>query len=63
VIRGRSSRHLCDVRNPPHVHQPLIQTIVDELGGHGECPSTGESAARTSRVLDECVRDYYGSGR
>ena len=22
-----------EVRNPPHVHQPLIQTIVDELGG------------------------------
>jgi hypothetical protein len=41
------------------VHQPLIQTIVDELHGRGECPSTGESAARTSWVLDECVRDYY----
>ena len=23
-------------RNPPHVHQPLIQTIVDELRGQGD---------------------------
>ena len=58
VRRGAEERRL-DVRNPPHVHQPLIQTIVDELHGRGTCPSTGESAARTSWVLDECVRAYY----
>jgi len=49
-----------EVRNPPHVHQPLIQTIVDELRGRGTCPSTGESAARTSWILDRCVAGYYG---
>ncbi|MBD0257412.1 MAG: Gfo/Idh/MocA family oxidoreductase [Cytophagales bacterium] len=37
---------------PPHVQQPMIQTIVDELRGVGQCPSTGATAARTSRVLD-----------
>lgn len=47
------------VRNPPHVHQPLIQTIVDELRGRGRCPSTGESAARTSWVMDRCLEGYY----
>ena len=40
---------------PPHVQQPLIQTIVDELNGSGKCPSTGESAARTNRVLELLV--------
>ncbi len=40
---------------PQHVQQPLIQTIVDQLHGRGHCPSTGESAARTSRVMDEIV--------
>jgi hypothetical protein len=30
-------------------HQPLIQTIVDELNGNGKCPSTGESGARTAQ--------------
>jgi predicted dehydrogenase len=46
------------IDNPPHVQQPLIQTIVDELNGIGDCPSTGESAARTSWVIDELLRDY-----
>ncbi|MCH2659913.1 gfo/Idh/MocA family oxidoreductase, partial [bacterium] len=40
---------------PPHVHQPLVETVVDALLGRGECPSTGESAARTSRVMDLIV--------
>jgi hypothetical protein len=47
------------IRNPPHVHQPLIQSIVDELGGRGRCESTGESGARTSWVMDQCVAGYY----
>jgi 1,5-anhydro-D-fructose reductase (1,5-anhydro-D-mannitol-forming) len=37
------------------VHQPLIQTIVDEFNGLGHCPSTGESAARTARVVDRIL--------
>jgi len=40
---------------PQHVQQPLIETIVDELQGQGSCPSTGVTAARTSRVLDEIL--------
>jgi 1,5-anhydro-D-fructose reductase (1,5-anhydro-D-mannitol-forming) len=48
------------MRNPLHVHQPLIQTIVDELLGRGTCPSTGETAARTSWVMDRCLKSYYG---
>jgi predicted dehydrogenase len=44
------------VRNPPHVHQPLVQTIVDELLGRGRCESTGESGARASWVLDRALR-------
>ncbi len=39
-------------QNPRHVQAPLIQTIVDDLRGVGTCPSSGESAARTSRVMD-----------
>ena len=46
------------IRNPPHVHQPLIQTIVDELGGRGRCESTGESAARATWVIDRCLERY-----
>jgi predicted dehydrogenase len=38
---------------PPHIQQPLIQTVVDALNGVGICPSTGVSAARTSWVMDQ----------
>jgi 1,5-anhydro-D-fructose reductase (1,5-anhydro-D-mannitol-forming) len=51
-----------DLRNPPHIQQPLIQTIVDELLGKDvRCPSTGETAARTSRVMDEVLKEFYGT--
>lgn len=43
---------------PEHVQQPLLQTVVDDLLGRGTCPSTGRSAARTSRVMDEVVSKY-----
>lgn len=46
--------------NPPHVAQPLIQSVVDDLLGRGVCPSTGESARRTSRVMDAVLAEYYG---
>ncbi len=49
-----------DRPNPPHVQQPLIQTVVDDLLGRGTCPSTGESARRTSRVMDQVLVGYYG---
>ena len=49
-----------DLPNPPHIQQPFIQSIVDELNGAGRCPSTGETAARTSGVVDTVLNDYYG---
>ncbi len=46
------------IDNPPHIQQPLIQTIVDELNGMGQCPSTGESGARTSWVMDQMLASW-----
>jgi predicted dehydrogenase len=46
------------IADPPHVHQPLIQTIVDELNGVGACPSTGASGARTTWVVDQLLAEY-----
>ena len=42
--------------DPAHVQQPLIQSVVDDLTGVGICPSTGESAARTSWVMDQMLK-------
>ena len=36
----------------------MIQSIVDELNGIGRAASTGESAARTSWVLDEILKEF-----
>ena len=46
--------------NPPHVQQPMIQSVVDDLLGRGTCPSTGESARRASAVMDTVLNGYYG---
>jgi predicted dehydrogenase len=45
---------------PPHIAQPLIQTVVDDLLGRGTCPSSGESARRTNVVMDQLLDTYYG---
>jgi predicted dehydrogenase len=57
--RGGTSEHLVHP-NPPHVQQPLIQSVVDELLGRGTCPSTGESARRATAVMDQVLDGYYG---
>jgi len=57
VDRGSAVEEI-PLGDPPHVHQPLIQTIVDELNGRGSCASTGESAARTTRVIDQILGNY-----
>ena len=49
-----------DLPNPPHIQQPLIQSIVHQLHGQGQCPSTGTTAARTARVMDQVLGSYYG---
>jgi predicted dehydrogenase len=47
-----------EIAHPPHIQQPLIQAIVDELNGKGTSPSKGESAARTSWVMDQFLESY-----
>ena len=44
---------------PRHIQQPLIQTVVDDLLGRGECPSTGTSAIRTNSIMEQITQHYY----
>ena len=60
LLTTAAGREDLDHGAPEHVHQPLIQTIVDELNGSGRCPSTGESAARTVRVVDRMLAAHRG---
>jgi predicted dehydrogenase len=48
-----------DFTNPVNIQFNLVKQVVDELRGVGKCVSTGISGARTSRVLEEVVKDYY----
>ena len=44
------------IENPQHIQQPLIQTIVDELHGIGQCPSKGDTAAETNWIMEHiCI--------
>jgi hypothetical protein len=60
MLRASGRDEVLPFANPAHVHQPLVQTIVDELLGRGHCESTGRSGARASWVMDQCLSDYYG---
>ncbi|GAB2892242.1 Gfo/Idh/MocA family oxidoreductase [Uliginosibacterium flavum] len=54
LITAAGEEHF-HIANPAHVQQPLIQSVVDALLGRGECPSSGESAARTDAVIDRIL--------
>jgi predicted dehydrogenase len=44
-----------DIPHPPHVHQPLVELLVEDLRGEGSCPSTGETGMRATMLMDEIV--------
>ena len=62
LIRGDKLEEF-PLDDPPHVHQPLIETIVAELNGSGYCPSTGISAARTAWVMDQILEPFRSARR
>jgi predicted dehydrogenase len=46
---------------PENVQYYLIEKVVKALEGNGDSPSTGISGARTSKVMDKVVSEYYNS--
>jgi predicted dehydrogenase len=60
-ITLRTSRGIQTFTNerPENVQYYLISSIVRSILTKSASPSTGETAARTSRVMDEVVKDYY----
>jgi predicted dehydrogenase len=59
VLENENGRQEFINERPEHVQYNLIDKIVQSLHGRGSSPSTGISAARTSRVMDEIVSEYY----
>jgi predicted dehydrogenase len=46
--------------DPPHVHEPLIARVVEDLRGGRPAPSDGVSGARTTRLIDTLYADFRG---
>ncbi len=47
-----------DIGYPEHVHQPLVETIIAELNGNGQCPSTGQTGSRSNWFIDQILKTY-----
>ena len=45
-----------NIPHPAHVHQPLVDLVVKDLRGEGNCPSTGETGLRATLLMDEITR-------
>jgi len=50
-------------KNPENISQNLISNVVQAIRGEEDGVSTGETASRTSAVLDEMVKNYYATKR
>ncbi|MDF2501979.1 MAG: Gfo/Idh/MocA family oxidoreductase [Anaerosporomusa subterranea] len=44
------------IEHPAHVQQPLIETVVNELLGLGNCLSSGITGARVNWVMEQMVK-------
>ena len=60
-IQTKNNQETINIDHPAHIQQPHIQSIIDELLGEGKCPSHGESAARTSWVMDQITENWRTS--
>jgi len=58
LINKEGKKELINER-PENVQYYLIEQVVNALSGHGTAASTGITAARTSKVMDAVVAEYY----
>jgi predicted dehydrogenase len=63
ILTNESGQQEFINERPEHVQYNLIEMIVQSLEGNGIAPSTGLSGARTSKVMDEVVAEYYKDKR
>jgi predicted dehydrogenase len=61
VLTNDSGRQEFKNERPERIQYNMIDKVVKSLHGNGIPPSTGISGARTSKVIDEIVAEYYKS--
>ena len=52
VEKSDGSQQHYNIPHPENIQQPLIQTIVDQLLGKGESPSTGKTGIRSTMIME-----------
>jgi predicted dehydrogenase len=57
VLETPDGRQEWNIEHPPHVQQPLIQQVVDELRGCGHCVSSGANGARATWITEQLRRN------
>jgi predicted dehydrogenase len=56
IVDGTMGKRRETIEHPPHIQQPLIQAIVDELlRGGPAAPSHGENGLRTTWVMEQVL--------
>lgn len=58
-LETEEGAEIIEYQNPKHIQQNLIEQVVDELLGKGKCVSTGVTASRTNKLMDEIVTENY----
>ena len=61
ILENENGRQEIEFSYPEHVQQPLLEKVVKSLLGKGKSPSSGKSAARTTKVMDQIIAEYYKS--
>jgi len=61
IIDNNTGKDFFHYEKPKHVQQYLIEEVVKDILGTGKSPSNGETAIRTSWVMEEIVKNYYKS--
>jgi len=47
-----------NIKPPENIQYQLIKSIVEELNGKSKCVSTCYTAVRTTKIIDEILKDY-----
>ncbi len=55
TLSTESQTSVIEMANPSHIQQPFIQNIVDALKGDLRYDTTGESAARTNKIMEQII--------
>lgn len=58
VNYGDGDLQTISLPDPPHVHEPLIERIVEHLQGGRQAPSLGYDALRTTQLVDRLYADF-----